>query len=332
MREKEALFGVKEGDEIRCTLCPHRCLLSEGSLGVCRTRKNSNGKLVTLIYGCVSSLALDPIEKKPLYHFYPGKDILSAGTVGCNFHCPYCQNWQISQNVEAVCSYISPEELVGRALKENSIGIAYTYSEPLIWYEYVRDSAELCRKKNLKNVLVTNGYIEPKPLEELLPLIDAMNIDLKSFREDYYRRLCGGSLEPVLKTIRLSSRHCHVELTHLIVPGENDSVQEIEGMCGWIEKEIGKDTPFHISRYFPNYKFDTPFTPDTILKRAYSIAKKHLSYVYIGNADLPGASDTKCPSCGEVLVGRSGYDTRIVSVKDNKCLKCGQKIKIVMDR
>ena len=332
MREKEALFGVREGDKIRCTLCPHKCLLSEGSVGVCGTRKNSSGKLVTLIYGCVSSLALDPIEKKPLYHFYPGKDILSAGTVGCNFHCPYCQNWQISQDVEAACSYISPEELVGRALKGNSIGIAYTYSEPLIWYEYVRDSAEFCRKKNLKNVLVTNGYIEPKPLEELLPLIDAMNIDLKSFKEDYYRRLCGGSLEPVLNTIRLSSRHCHVELTNLIVPGENDSVQEIEEMCKWIEKEIGKDTPFHISRYFPNYKFDIPFTSDTILERAYSIAKKYLSYVYIGNANFPGASDTKCPSCGEVLVGRSGYNTGIASLKDNKCLKCGQKIKIIMDK
>ncbi|MEA3346523.1 MAG: AmmeMemoRadiSam system radical SAM enzyme [Candidatus Auribacterota bacterium] len=332
MREKEALFGIKEGNKVRCTLCPYRCLLSENSVGICKTRKNSNGKLVTLIYGCVSSLALDPIEKKPLYHFYPGKDILSAGTVGCNFHCPYCQNWQISQNVKTPCRYIPPEELVNRAVEQNSMGIAYTYSEPLIWYEYVRDSASLCKEKELKNVLVTNGYIEPKPLGELLPLIDAMNIDIKSFSEDFYKRLCGGSLKPVLNTIKLSSRQCHVELTNLLIPGENDSVQEIEEMCRWIKKEIGKDTPFHISRYFPNYKFEVPFTPGTILERAYSIAKKHLSYVYIGNAYLPGASDTKCPSCGEILVERSGYNTKIVSVKDNKCLKCGQKIKIIMDK
>ncbi|MCK9555354.1 AmmeMemoRadiSam system radical SAM enzyme [bacterium] len=326
---KKALFGKVEGGKLSCGLCPHNCLLPEGLLGFCGTRKNSGGELFTLIYGCVSSMGVDPIEKKPLYHFYPGSRILSAGTVGCNFRCSFCQNWEISQNTSFPCKFIGPEELISFAAEKKSIGVAYTYSEPLIWYEYVLDCAKLCKSKGLKNVLVTNGYINQGPLKQLLPFIDAMNVDLKSFSDNFYRKLCKGALEPVLNTIRTASGACHMEITNLLIPGHNDSESEIEDMSRWIENNAGRGTPLHISKYFPGYRFNAPETGAEAISAARDIALKHLDFVYAGNIDVPGSSDTLCPRCGALLIGRSGYNTEIKNLKKNICGKCGSEINII---
>ncbi|MBN2190525.1 MAG: AmmeMemoRadiSam system radical SAM enzyme [Candidatus Aureabacteria bacterium] len=328
-RVKKALFGKLENGELSCGLCPHNCRLPEGSLGICGTRRNSGGQLFSLIYGCVSSLGVDPIEKKPLYHFYPGSRILSAGTVGCNFRCSFCQNWEISQNTYFPCRFVEPRALVSSAEEQKSIGIAYTYSEPLIWYEYVSDCAKLCKSKRLKNVLVTNGYINREPLEQILPYIDAMNVDLKSFNDGFYRKLCKGTLEPVLNTIRTASKSCHIEITNLLIPGENDSESEIDAMSRWIEENTGRQTPLHISKYFPRYRLNAPETGAEAIKTARDIALKHLDFVYAGNVDMPGASDTLCPECGAVLIERSGYNTEIMNLKENICGKCGSEINII---
>ncbi|MCK5595691.1 AmmeMemoRadiSam system radical SAM enzyme, partial [bacterium] len=222
--------------------------------------------------------------KKPLYHFYPGKLILSLGTIGCNFACPFCQNWQISQDRNVPTQYMPPSEAVEKALERNSIGIAYTYSEPMIWYEYVMDTAKLAKKKGLKNVLVTNGYINEDPLKELLPLIDAMNIDLKAFDEKFYREICKGDLETVLKTIKISSASCHIEITNLVIPGLNDTIEHFENLVNWIAENTGANTPLHFSRYFPQYKMKTSsVTPIETLEQAYKIAKEKLKSVYLGN-------------------------------------------------
>ncbi|MDD5644609.1 MAG: AmmeMemoRadiSam system radical SAM enzyme [bacterium] len=326
---RKALFGKTEKGKLSCGLCPHNCRLPEGALGICGTRRNSGGELFTLIYGCVSGLAVDPIEKKPFYHFYPGSRILSAGTIGCNFQCSFCQNWEISQNARFPCRFIGPEELVSIAVDKGSIGLAYTYTEPLIWYEYVLDCAGMCRKNNLKNVLVTNGYINPEPLRKILPFIDAVNVDLKAFSDDFYRKMCKGSLRPVLDTISSVSGSCHLEITNLLIPGQNDSAEEIENMSRWIKNNAGRQTPLHISRYFPRYKLDLPETPAESVKAAMDIASGHLDFVYAGNIDIPGSSDTFCPQCGTVLVSRSGYNTKIRDLKADICGKCGRKISII---
>jgi len=331
---KEALFYELIDDKkgiIKCLLCPKECLIKEGEVGFCRARKNIDNKLYSLIYAKVSSGGFDPIEKKPLYHFLPGSSVLSLGTVGCNFTCSFCQNWTISQaNIKDVqVEELSPEKAIQLALKNNSPAICYTYSEPLIWYEYVLDTAKLAKKNNLKNILVTNGFINREPLIKLLPFIDAMNIDLKSFRNSFYQKYCKGSLSPVLRTIKISKEYCHIELTNLIIPGLNDSEEEIKEMVDWISS-LDQKTPLHFSRYFPSYKMNISATPISTLYKARDIAKKKLKYVYVGNIEDVESNTTYCGNCKKPLVKRIGYNIINLGLdKEGKCKFCGEKVAII---
>lgn len=270
-----------------CNLCRHNCVIEEGKTGFCSARENRSGKIVCKNYGKVTSIALDPIEKKPLYRFYPGSLILSVGSYGCNLSCPFCQNCEISMadgdNVKFL--EITPKALVKRALElvpRGNIGVAYTYNEPLIGYEFVLDCARLAKGSGLKNVVVTNGYINEKPLKELLPFIDAMNIDLKGFTESYYRTV-SGDLETVKGSIKLAAENCHVEVTTLIVPDENDSEEEIDALSRWLAS-ISPEIPLHITRFFPRFKMaDRAPTPLKTIYRLADLARKNLKYVYEGN-------------------------------------------------
>lgn len=269
--------------KVHCHLCPNECVISDGGRGACGVRANKDGTLYTEVYNKTTGIALDPIEKKPLYHYHPGKNILSLGTRGCNFHCDFCQNWHISQEIDVPTQEITSQQVVDKAKSLGSFGIAYTYNEPFIWYEFVLDTAKLAKQNGLKNVLVTNGYVNMEPLEGMLPYIGAMNIDLKSFNEDFYRKICNGRLKPVLDVIKRSVRSCHVELTTLIIPTFNDSKTEIKNMVNWIYNNLGSKVPLHFSRYFPCYEMTIPPTPVETLKMAERIAKEKLKYVYIGN-------------------------------------------------
>jgi len=281
---KEALYYEKlDKQKVHCRLCPHNCVIQDGSRGACGVRIDQGGTLFTEIYGKATSIALDPIEKKPLYHYHPGEYILSIGTKGCNLHCDFCQNWQISQDINVPTQDITSEEIIKKAKAERSFGIAYTYNEPFIWYEFVLDTAKRAKKAGLENVLVTNGFVNMEPLKEMLPFIGAMNIDLKSFNGDFYKKICKGRLEPVLETIKTASKACHVELTTLLIPGENDSEDELKKMVDWVYENTGPETPLHFSRYFPCYKMRIPPTPIESLERAERIAKEKLKYVYLGN-------------------------------------------------
>jgi pyruvate formate lyase activating enzyme len=315
---------------VRCGLCPHSCLIHDGNTGVCRVRSSSDGALYSQIYGEVSSLALDPIEKKPLYHFHPGSMILSAGTVGCNMKCPYCQNWQISQCPDHETEYISPENLVSLARKKRSIGLAYTYSEPIVWFEYVRDCAALARKAGLVNVMVSNGYISPAPLAELAPLIDAWNIDLKTFSSETYKTVQHGDLASVQSTISALAGKTHLELTTLLVTGINDTVDEMDQLTDWVAS-VDDAIPLHFSRYFPNYSYDSRPTDIDDMMEIYLMAKKKLRHVYCGN--ITGHTDTQqtiCRSCGAILVSRSGFSVSAAGLDGSRCSSCGACTDIVI--
>lgn len=269
-----------------CTLCFHHCQLVDGQTGLCRARANQNGTIVSLNYGRLTSMALDPIEKKPLRRFHPGSMVLSVGSFGCNLHCPFCQNASIAQmSAEAPTRTVSPDELItlARALQNRgNIGIAYTYNEPLVGYEYVRDCAALAHEAGLQNVLVTNGTIDPEPWQTLLPLIDAVNIDLKGFTENWYHAL-GGNLETVKQSIALAAAHCHVEVTTLIIPGENDRPDEMHALAAWLSS-VDPDIPLHVSRFFPRHHMtDRAPTPVDTVYRLADIARTHLRHVYTGN-------------------------------------------------
>lgn len=271
---------------IKCEICPHSCVLEEGKTGFCGARENRGGKIISSNYGMVTSIALDPIEKKPLKRFFPGCFILSVGSFGCNLRCPFCQNYEISFcGKEREALYISPEELIKKAMdlrRMGNIGIAYTYNEPLIGYEYVLNSAETAAENGLKNVLVTNGYINEKPLKNLLEYIDAMNIDLKSFSSDFYKKI-GGDLETVKNTIRESAKKCHVEVTTLIIPNENDSPEEMEELARWLSS-VDENIPLHITRFFPRYEMsDRGPTPINKIYELAKIARERLKFVYEGN-------------------------------------------------
>ncbi|MCP4138339.1 MAG: AmmeMemoRadiSam system radical SAM enzyme [bacterium] len=322
---KEALYyETMENGDTRCKLCPHNCLIHADGYGVCGTRKNIDAKLYTEIYGELTASAMDPIEKKPLYHFHPGSSILSIGTRGCNFKCPYCQNWNISQDLSANTSYHSPEDIVTAAANQGSVGIAYTYSEPSIWFEYVLDTARLARKKGLKNVLVTNGFINKEPLLDLLEYTDAMNIDLKAFKPETYKKVQKGNLEAVLETIKTAyEKGCHVEITTLIVTGVNDTIEEMTDIIDFIAS-IDKNIAWHISRYHPSYKYTKSATDIDFILNVHNEGMKKLNFVYCGNVPSSyGGSDTVCPSCHTVVVSRSGYFTRVEFLQDGKCSKCG---------
>lgn len=281
---KEALYyEALDKSRVHCHLCPNECVISDGKRGACGVRINKAGTLYSEVYGKTTGVALDPIEKKPLYRYHPGERVLSLGTKSCNLRCQFCQNWQISQQLDAPTQDITSDEVVEKAKSLGSFGVAYTYNEPFIWYEFVLDTAKLAAKKGLKNVLVTNGYVNMEPLEGMLPLIDAMNIDIKSFDEDFYIKVCAGRLKPVLDVIKRSARSCHVELTNLIIPTLNDSEKSIGKMVDWIYDNLGPDIPLHFSRYFPCYKMGLPATPVKTLETAERIAGSKLKYVYLGN-------------------------------------------------
>jgi pyruvate formate lyase activating enzyme len=278
------LYKKLKNKAVQCITCNHRCLINEEKRGICGVRENNKGKLYLLVYGLVVSENIDPIEKKPLYHFLPGTKAYSIGTIGCNFKCDFCQNYEISQLMEITGRKTTPKQIVERAIKTGCKSIAYTYNEPSIFAEFVKDTAVLAKKKGLKNILVTNGYMTKECLDFLGEKIDAMNIDLKSFNEDFYKRICKAKLKPVLDTIEYAyKKGIHIELTTLIVPGENDSIEEFEKIAKFIAG-IDKNIPWHISRFFPMYKMNNKkITPIDTIKQAEKIGKKYLNYVYVGN-------------------------------------------------
>jgi pyruvate formate lyase activating enzyme len=317
-------------DRVRCLLCPHSCLILPGARGRCRVRSNRGGTLEAGSYGQLASVAVDPIEKKPLFHFHPGSSVLSAGPNGCNLSCRFCQNFEISQQ-ERPTQQVTPGQLVDLAARQGAIGIAYTYTEPLLWFEYLLDVCALARQAGLVNVLVTNGTINEEPLAELLPLIDAMNIDLKSMDEGFYRDVCGGDLAAVLRTIALASRSCHVELTNLVIPGSNDSERNMDDLIGWVAG-LNRSLPLHLSRYHPMYRMTVPATPEATLVRFHKKAIERLDYVYVGNVRIKGLEDTHCPQCHAVLIARQGFAVAVTGIEAGACRNCGRRADVIFGR
>lgn len=281
---KECLFYENLNEKIKCTLCPHNCLISEGKLGICKQRKNINGRLISLNYSKISSLGIDPIEKKPLYHFMEGTKTLSLGSLGCNLSCDFCQNYRIAKG-EAYYENIEPEEAVQKALDNNMPSISFTYNEPTIWYEYVLETAKLAKEKDLKTICVTNGFINPEPLKRVLEYIDAFNVDLKGFDSNFYKNLCGGRLEPVLNSIKIIKEKAHLEVTTLVVGGKKGNVEDVEDIIKWIS-DLDRKIPLHLSRYFPAYKMKEPPTEVGIILDLKKLGEKYLDNIYIGN--VPG--------------------------------------------
>jgi len=323
-------LSKKTNSKIQCILCPHNCKLGKDGIGICGVRKNNGREIELLTYGVISGYALDPVEKKPLYHFYPGTNILSIGSYGCNMRCDFCQNYNISQQtLDSFSRKADPHKIVMDALAlSNNIGIAFTYNEPVIWFEYIADIAREARKEGLKTVMVTNGYANSQPLDEIISFTDAFNVDLKAFNNEFYRKLTGANLEPVkesLKQIALSGRH--LEITTLVIPGRNDDEKEMESQTQWIAGELGKEIPFHLSRYFPMYKRNDPSTSPETLRKLASIASKYLDYVYIGNTNSDKGQNTYCPACGKIITNRSGYNIMHQNIdREGKCIGCGKKI------
>jgi pyruvate formate lyase activating enzyme len=329
--EKLALYYSKTEKGLQCTLCPHYCTLADGETGKCQTRVCRGGQLYSLGYGNPCSVNIDPIEKKPFYHFLPQSKAFSMATAGCNFSCLNCQNSSISQvsPVNTDKYDLMPAAAVAMALKHNNQSIAYTYTEPTVFYEYMLDTATLAREKGLKNVLISNGYINEQPLRALCQLLDAANIDLKSFSNETYRKLTGGSLKPVLNSLKiLKEEGVWLEITNLVIPGWTDDLKLIKEMCQWLVAEGMQDNPLHFSRFFPTYKLtDTPPTPIETLLRAREIAlEAGMRYVYLGNVSGTDLDDTVCPSCKRTLVKRQGYTVTDIQVKHCRCGFCGEEI------
>ncbi len=332
---KEALWYEQLSEKkIHCLLCPHDCVILPGAGGRCRVRKNQDGILIASNYGKAGGYALDPVEKKPLYHFYPRTQVLSVGARGCNLKCEFCQNWQLAHGDHDEVD-ITPLGLLNAAERYQAyydvIGLAYTYSEPLMWYEFVLDACRLARQSGMKNVIVTNGYINQDPLQQLLPYVDAMNIDVKGFNNEFYEKVAHGTLEPVLKTAETAKKQgCHVEITTLLIPGMNDSPKEIRCLVEWIASALGGDTPLHFSRYFPNYKLRLDPTSMETLEQARKIALDKLDYVYLGNTGSGEYVNTFCPSCGFKVIARDSGRVDIRGLKGNTCAQCGKELDIII--
>ena len=331
---KEALLyeRLTEG-RVRCNLCAHRCVIFPGRVGICRVRENREGKLYTHVYGRIVSQHVDPIEKKPLFHFYPGSTSYSIATVGCNFHCLFCQNWEVSQVVSPeqflLGEEVTPEEIVERALMLGCRSIAYTYTEPTVFFEYALDTAEIAHSHGLRNIFITNGYETPEAIGVIRPYLDAANVDLKSFSDQYYRKVVGATLKPVLETILLlKALGIWVEVTTLVVPGRNDSPDEMRAIARFLSREVGRDTPWHISRFFPAYKMsDLPPTDISTLHEARLIGlEEGLDFVYIGN--VPGAQEqnTYCPGCAYLLIIRDGLFMLANRTVSGGCPRCGRPL------
>jgi pyruvate formate lyase activating enzyme len=331
MEVESYLYDSLDGADVKCKTCAWRCKIRSGKRGFCEVRENREGKLYALNYGLVSSAHVDPIEKKPLFHFYPGSSVFSLGTVGCNFRCLHCQNYTISQtpvdDYYLELAEYTPERAVRLAKDYGCRGIAWTYNEPAIWFEYTYDSAKLAKAQDLYTVYVTNGYMTGEALEMISPFLDAMNIDVKGFTEGFYKKLCKTRLKPVLETAeRASELGIHIELTYLIIPTYNDSPEEIAGFIGWVEK-LDPDIPVHFSRFHPDYRLtDVPATPSKTLGEAWTLAKEKLRYVYIGNVPGHEGESTYCPGCNSLLIERVGYHTKILGLTGNSCAKCGYEI------
>lgn len=324
------LYNKISDNKAECLLCPHNCRIDDGNTGICGVRKNTGGRIELQTYGVLSACSLDPVEKKPFYHFFPGYNILSAGSYGCNMRCDFCQNFSISQTgFEEAKSTITPENLVKRALgAHRNIGVAFTYNEPVIWFEYMRDTAIIAKSQGIHTAMISNGYVNRDPLSEILNFIDAFNIDLKSFNNAFYKKLTGATLEPVKNTLRMIAESGkHLEITTLIIPGQNDDENEMELETEWIASELGKNVPLHLSRYFPMYRRNDPATPDETLARLFAIASGKLNYVYLGNTRSDSGQNTDCSECGLNVTIRSGYNTRSINLDDEgRCTGCGNLI------
>jgi len=317
-----------EGNRVMCTLCNHQCVISSGKRGVCSVRENNDGTLYSLVYGKMVANNIDPVEKKPLFHFYPGSKAYSIATAGCNFHCLHCQNWSISQleNGDITGQELAPGKIVEDALAGGCQSIAYTYTEPTIFYEYAFDTANIAHKKGLKNIFITNGYISEEALRKISPYLDAANIDLKSMKDSFYRKVCGAKLKPVLDNIKLYYMlGIWLEVTTLIIPGYNDSSEELEEIARFIS-DIDKSIPWHVSRFFPAYKLGSvPPTPKITLDKAIEIGRKEgLEYVYQGN--IGEGENTFCPNCGKLLIERTGFDFVENKIRSGSCPYCGKAI------
>lgn len=330
---KEAMFyQLLPQEVVQCMLCPHQCVLSADKTGLCGVRTNQNGKLVASAYEMLSAVHFDPIEKKPLFHFFPGSEILSIGSVGCNFKCQFCQNHEISQITAQQSSplrrYSSFEigQLAKR--KKNNLGIAFTYNEPLINFEYILEVAQEVQRHGLKTVLVTNGYVNSEPLDILLQVIDACNVDLKSFSSSFYRTYVKADLDPVKSAlIQIREAGVHLEITFLVIPGLNDNEAEFIDMCHWIADNLGAETALHISRYFPAYKMQYPATPVEVMLRMYDLAHGILDFVCIGNVEISGKANTLCPHCGTLLIRRLNYHVTIEGLNEVGCCSvCGWQV------
>jgi pyruvate formate lyase activating enzyme len=330
MFHKAEYYRMNAKGIAECLLCPRHCRIAPEKAGFCQVRMNQNGRLIAVNFAKAASIALDPVEKKPLYHFYPGRMVLSVGTIGCNLACDFCQNWHISR-AAAPTTPVTPVKLAALAIEsaraQGGIGLAYTYSEPLVWFEFLKEVMPRIRRAGLKNVLVTNGFLEPKPWDEILQWTDAANIDLKAFTPEYYQRLCHGHLEPVLANIRAAHGRIHLELTTLLVPGENDAPQQVAALAQWVAT-LDPEIPLHLSRYYPAYKMKEPPTPLESMERARHIAAEYLHFVYLGN--ISGANDTFCPDCGSLLIERDGYQARSKLTRP-ACPDCGRKIPLIME-
>lgn len=327
---KQALYYKKlKENKVQCVLCPHFCVIDDGKHGFCGARKNKDGTLYSLVYEKPSAVNVDPIEKKPLFHFYPGKKAFSFGTLGCNLACLHCQNFDISQRKadenDNDAIDMPPEEVVQKAIDYGCDIISYTYNEPTIFFEYMLDTAKIARKKGIKNTIVSNGFINPEPLKELVKYIDAANIDLKGFNEDFYKSICSAKLKPVLETLKFLAKQKDfvLEITNLVIPTKNDDLKEIEEMAKWIKENLGSHIPLHFSRFYPMYKLNkiNP-TSSEILIKARDIASKYLDYVYIGNVYTEQGDNTYCPKCKNLLIEREGY---LVKKAKRNC-DCGFEI------
>jgi len=317
--------------KVQCTLCPRACRIADMERGYCGVRENIDGEYYTLVYGRVVAAHVDPIEKKPLFHFLPGSTAFSVATAGCNMECKFCQNWDISQfrpeqikNVD-----LQPRDVVQRALRTGSTSIAYTYSEPVIFYEYMRDCAEEGQRSGVRSVMISNGYIEAEPMRELLPALDGVKVDLKAFTDSFYRDLCAGTLEPVLDILKLiKERDTWLEIVVLIIPTHNDGADEIKAMSDWIVSELGPDVPVHFTQFHPTYRMrNLPRTPVKTLERCHRIAKDAgLHYVYLGNVPGYGYEDTTCPHCDTPVIKRFGYTILEYRLENGACSECGTVI------
>lgn len=331
--KKAILFKKLENHQIQCTACSWYCKINPDKTGICGVRKNIDGELYLLVYGKASAVNIDPIEKKPLFHFLPGSEILSIGTIGCNFACDFCQNWDISQvtkgkGVSIFGQDLSPEDAVSYCLKNNIPGVAFTYNEPAIFFEYAYDTMILAKKEGIKTVYVSNGYESKEQIKMLKGYLDGINIDLKAFTEKFYQRVCSAKLAPVLENIEgFFEAGVWTEITTLVIPDENDSDKELTDIAKFLAS-ISKDIPWHVTRFHPDYKMqDKKETPEETLKRAYEIGKKEgLKFVYVGNVLDENHESTYCPKCNLPLIKRCWHDIEMVNFKNGKCRKCGEKI------